>query len=529
MLMLSACSSDKLTPAEQGINTQTLLIANGDEPRELDPQLSTGSPEHSIHLALYEGLVSKNSKDLSIEPAVAESWEISDDGRIYTFRIRDNARWSNGDAIKASDYVWSWKRSLLPKFGSEWAYLKYYVKGAEAFHKQKNNNFDEVGIKAVDDKTLVITLNEPCNFFLQLLDHYSFFAVHPATILKHGDIDQAISKWTLPENWVGNGPFSLKKWAINDVIVTEKNPHYWNADNVKLNAVHFYPITDKQAEERAFRSGKVHVTYTPQLAIEKIAWYRENQPEALRIDPVYASYYYEFNLTKAPFNDVRVRKAFAMAIDRKLIVERVTKGGETAAWSFIPTDPGGYQPKQYYNYDIKQARALMAEAGYPDGKGFPPVELLYNTNDNHRKVALAIQQMLNTNLGVQVQLLNQEWKVYLNSRKNLEHDIGRAGWIADYLDASNFIEILASDSGQNHTGWKSDIYDSIIAELKKTTDSQQRFKLFEQANKILADEMPVLPVYNYSDVNLVSPAVHGWHGNVMHYHPYNNVYLEATP
>ncbi|WP_370978654.1 peptide ABC transporter substrate-binding protein [Agaribacterium sp. ZY112] len=526
-LLFSACSKDSLTPAEQGVLDQILLIANSDEPRELDPLLSTGSPEHNIHLALYEGLVTKHPKTLAIEPGVAESWSLSEDGRTYRFKIRDEARWSNGETITASDYVWSWKRSLMPALGSEWGYLKYYLEGAEAYHKGETDDFSSVGVKALDDKTLEITLVAPCHFFLQLLDHYSYFAVHPETILAHGAIDQPVSKWTLPENWVGNGPFALSKWVLNDVIETKKNEHYWDAANVKLNGVNFYPISDQQAEVRAFRSGKVHLTYSASLAIEKIPYFKKQPGNVLRVDPIYASYYYEFNTQKEPFNDVRVRKAFSLAIDRALLTERVSKAGETPSWSLVPPDPNGYEPKQYFNYDVVKAKQLLAEAGYPEGDGFPTVELLYNTNDNHRKIALAIQQMLNQNLGLQIELVNQEWKVFLNSRRDLEHDIARAGWIADYLDPSNFLEILVSDSGQNNTGWENNEYDHIIKQLKFTQDVNERRALFEQANKILATEFPVMPIYIYTDVNIVAPEVKGWYGNVMHYHPYNRVYLEA--
>ena len=526
-LLMLGCGRSTPNNFEQGIRDQVLYIANGDEPRELDPHLSTGSPEHNLHLALFEGLVTRDPKTLAIQAGVAERWDISEDGRQYTFYIRDNARWSNGDPITAEDYVWSWQRSLMPNLASEWAYMKYYIAGAEDYNLKKTDDFSTVGVRALDQRTFQVDLNAPCDFFLQLLDHYSYFAVHKATILAHGDMDQAVSDWTRPENIVVNGPFTLKTWRINDVIEMDKNPNYWDAAEVKLNGLRFYPITDQQAEVRAFRSGQVHLTYTPQMAIEKVEYYRQNEPEVLRQVPTYSTYYYEFNTTVPPFNDARVRRAVAMAVDRVTLTEKVSKAGERPAYSIVPIDPEGYKPTPGFTYDPEAAKALLTEAGYPNGEGFPKAELLYNTQDNHRKIALAIQQMLATNLNINIELVNQEWKVYLNSKHELQHNMARAGWIADYLDPSNFLETLVSYSGNNDTGWKNAQYDALIEQLKQTNNREERYRLFDRANEVLTEEMPILPVYYYSDTNLVATEVKGWYGNVMHRHPYNRVYLEA--
>lgn len=525
---IASCGKNTLTNVEQGYKEKILHIANGEEPRELDPLLTTGSPEHNILFALFEGLVKKHPQTLEITPAVAKRWTLSEDKTTYTFYLRKSARWSNGDPVTANDFVYAWKRSLMPKFGSEWAYMKYFIKNAEAFNTGEITDFDQVGVHALDDHTLKVKLNYPTNFFLQVLDHNSYYPVHQPTIEKFAEIDQPISPWTRPENFVGNGPFVLTRWDLNEAIETRRNTHYWDNANIFLNGVHFYPITDQQAEVRAYRSGQVHVTYSPQMAIEKIAYFKETQPESLRITPTYSIYHYEINVTKPPLNDARVRKALALSIDRKTLVEKVTKGGEPPAYSFIPPDPHGYSPQSYFTYDPEKAKALLAEAGFPNGEGFPTIDLLYNTQDNHRKVALAIQQMLKDALNINIRLSNQEWKVYLNSKRNLEHDLARAGWIADYLDPSNFIEVLYSQSGNNDTGWKNDTYDAIVEQLKSTSDQNERWILFEQANKILADEMPVIPIYNYSDLNLVSPKVKGWHDNVLHYHPYNGVSFEPS-
>lgn len=525
-MLLWACShGSSETPFENGIEHQILHYGNADEPQYLDPHLSTGSPDNNIIINLFEGLTRKNHQTLKPEPGVAKSWTISDDGKEYRFELRKDARWSNGDPITAHDFVYSWRRSLTPTLPNHYAYTLYYLKNGKDYYEGKISDFSKVGVTAVSDYELLVELEHPVPYFLQILDHHPYYPVHKATIEAHGGIDESDSRWTLPENFVGNGAFTLGMWEINKVIVLKKNEHYWDADNVKLKEAHIYPIQDKMAEERAFRTGQIHLTNTPHLSIEKIAHYKKNNPEVLRIVPIYSNYYYIFNHNVKPLDDVRVRKAIAYAIDRKAIVENVTKGGEKPAFSFVPPDPEGYTPKTYFEQDIEEAKRLLAEAGFPNGEGFPVFSILYNTNDNHRKVAVAIQQMLKNNLNIDVQLENKEWKVYLSARHNLEHEIARAAWIADFPDPSNFFGILYSHSGNSNTAWVNKEYDALVEEAARTSNKTKRYELFEKANKILADEMPVAPIYYESDVNLVSPVVKGWYDNVMHYHPLRTVYL----
>lgn len=526
-LGLSACSqADKDQSLKAG--AQVLNYGNGDEPKSLDPHLTTGSPDNNIIMNLLEGLTRKDSATLEPKPGVAKSWTISDDGLTYTFELRDNAKWSNGDPVTAEDFVYSWRRALTTSLPNLYAYMMYYIKNAEQYHRGEITDFSQVGVAALTPLRLQVTLSNPTHFFLQLLDHHSYYPIHRATIEAFGGIDEANSKWILPGNFVGNGPFKLVDWQLNKVITLDKSSTYWGAENVRLDRVHFFPIDDQQAEERAFRSGKIHLTNTPQMDIEKIAVYRKNNPEALHIVPTYSSYYYEINVTHKPFDDARVRRALAMAIDRESIVKNVTKAGEVVAYSVIPPDPNGYQPKAYFGYDVDKAKGLLAEAGYPQGKGFPSFSILYNTHDNHRKVALAVQQMLKTNLNIDVQLENKEWKVYMAARNNLEHDVARAGWLADYTDPSNFFDIFRSYSGNNRTGWGSQKYDDLMKSIEAVADTEQRNRMFEQGNLMLAEEMPVIPLYYFADANLVSPEVKGWHDNAMHFHPLEGVYLEAT-
>lgn len=523
---LMSCSRNDMTNAERGAQNQILHYANGDEPRSLDPHLTTGSPDNNIIMNLFEGLTTKHPETLVPQPGAAESWSISEDETRYTFKLRQNAKWSNGDPVTANDFVLTWRRAITPTLPNQYAYMLFYIKNAQDYYEGKINDFSEVGVRAVDDHTLVVDLKHPTHFFLQLLDHHSFYPLNTRVIEKFGDIDDPNSKWILPQNFVGNGPFVLSDWQVNKVISLQKSETYWDREKVRLKEVHFYPIDDQQAEERAFRSGKVHLTNTPQMDIEKVASYKRDHPELLRLTQTYASYYYELNTGVAPLDDVRVRKALAYAIDRSSLVANVTKAGEVEAFSLIPPVPEGYKPQEYFQYDPQEAKRLLAEAGYPEGKGFPKLSILYNTHDNHRKVALAIQQMLNTALNIEVQLENKEWKVYMAARDNLEHEIARAGWVADYVDPSNFFDLLRSHSGNNRTNWGNDRYDELMMQLEATVDIGERNRLFEEANRILSEEMPVIPLYYYTDINLVSPAVKGWYDNVMHFHPLKEVFLD---
>lgn len=527
MLVLSACSKKQQTNVEYGNQNQILFIANGDEPQALDPHITTGAPDFHVISSLFEGLISLDPKTLAVEPGAAASWDISEDQLTYTFHLQPQGKWSNGDPVTAQDFVYSWQRALSPALGNQYAYMMYYIENAEAFGKGEMTDFSQVGVKALDANTLQVKLNNPTPYFLQVLDHHTYYPVHPATIEKFGKMTDRVSPWTLPGNIVSNYAFKLKRWEINKVIEVEKNENYWDADVVKLKGIQFFPITQQQVEERAFRSGQVHLTYTPQLAIEKIATYEKENPEVLKKVLVYSNYFYIFNTTRKPFDDVRVRKALAYAVDREALVKRVTKGGEIPAYHFVPPDPAGHSPKSYFTYDVEKARALLAEAGFPNGEGFPAFDILFNTHDNHRKIALAIQQMWRDKLNIQANLMNQEWKVYLNTQQNLHYDVSRKAWIADYLDPSNFYELLLSYGGNNDTGWKNAEYDKLVEGAQREQDPQKRFELFEQANKIIADEMPVAPLYFMSDINLVRTNVKNWYQNVLHRHPYKTVYLET--
>jgi oligopeptide transport system substrate-binding protein len=525
MAVTASCGLKSESNVSSGNRAQILHFGNGDEPQELDPHITTGIPEFNIQHALFEGIVAKHPKDLGIEPGVAESWEISDDLITYTFNFRRDARWSNGDIVTAHDFVYSWRRALTPALGNLYGYMFFYIKNAEAYYNGEITDFSLVGVKALDDFTLQVELKAPTPFFLQLLDHHSYFPVHPATIEKFGAIHERGTRWTRPGNFVGNGPFTLKEWKMNRILTVEKSPTYWDADRVRLQEIHFYPIPNASTEELMFRSGQLHVT--SRVPNEKIEGYRQEKPESLSITPYLGTYFYRFNTTVKPLDDVRVRRALAMCINRVQIVERITKGGQIPAYTFTPPDTNGYTSDAAMPYDVTRARELLAEAGFPDGSNFPTLEIIFNTDEAHRKIAIAIQEMWKKTLNINITLSNNDWKVYLDRESNLDYQISRAAWIGDYLDPNTFLDMFVTGGGNNRTGWSNLRYDQLIGQAALTAEQGNRYALLREAEQILIEEAPVVPIYTYTRVTLISPAVKGWEPNLLDQHPYKYVYLEG--
>lgn len=526
LLLLSTSCGDSQTNVEKGNVNGTLYWGNGTEPQSLDPQIATGVPEHHVISALMEGLVLKDRKTLLPKPGVAESWDISDDGRVYTFKIRGNARWSNGDSLTANDFVWSWWRALQPALGNLYAYMLFPIENAQEYYEGALTDFSKVGAKALDENTLQVTLNHPTPYFLQLLDHYSLFPVHQETIEKFGAADERGTRWTYAGNLVGNGAFTLDEWEINRKILVKKNKNYWDSDNVDLNEIVFLPIDNMVTEERMFRAGQLHVTSS--LPADKIATYREIDDSPMRISPYLGTYFYRINVDVPHLQDPRIRRALAMAIDRVNLVEKITKGGQIPAYAMTPPGTMGYYPESSLQYDPEQARKLLSDAGYPDGKDFPITEILYNTNEGHRKIAIAIQEMWKKNLNIDIQILNQEWKVYLDSESAGEYQISRAGWIGDYVDPNNFLDMFICDGGNNRTGWCNEEYDDLILKIAPATKShKERLEIFQKAETMLLDDMPVIPIYTYTSIQLIDSAVKNFDSNIMNHAYYKDIYLDS--
>jgi oligopeptide transport system substrate-binding protein len=517
-----ACAK-KATNVERGNASKELYIGLGTEPSGLDPHITTGLTELYVLVAFLEGLATVNAETGAIEPGVAQSWEISEDGLSYTFHFDPKARWSNGDPVTAEDFLFSFERILTPALGAPYAYMLYPMRGAEAFNKGELKDFSKVGAQALNPTTLVIELEQATPYFLSLLTHNTWWPVHPPTILKHGSITDRISKWTKPGNFVGNGPFALESWRLNSSITAQKNPYYRAPETVGLNGIHFLPI-EMNAEERAFRAGHLHLTSS--VPIHRIDWYRENQPEDIRFDTALGVYYYMLNTTRGALGDPRVRKALAYSINREELTEHVLKAGQQPAYHFTPPNTGGYNTVAQLPHDPELARELLAEAGFPGGEGFPTFELLYNTSESHRTIAVAIQQMWKKELGIDITLYNQEWKAYLSTREAGNFDILRAAWFGDYDDPNTFLSLGETNNGNNHTGWNSPQYDTLLKQAANTLDPEARKAIFQQAEAILLEEMPVIPIYFYVTSKLINQSVHGWYPNILDYHPYQAVTLK---
>ncbi len=502
-----------------------LLVGNGAEPQELDPHLVSGVPEHRVLSALFEGLVDLDPETLEPIPGVAEWWSVTSDGLMYTFYLRKGAHWSNGDPLTAHDFVYAWERILTPTLASEYASMLHCLKNARAFNMGGIRDFSQVGAKAIDEYTLEVRLEQPTPYFLSLHVHYTWYPVPHMLIESLGGMTARNTKWTQPEHMVSNGAFKLATWEPDKVIRVEKNPRYWNADAVRLQGIAFYPISDPMTEDRTFRTGGLHLTEN--VPLPKIDIYQQEQFPFLRIDPYLGTYYYRLNTTRPPFDDVRVRQAFALSLDRDTLVAQVVNAGRQPAAHYVPPATGGYTSTARMPYDVEQARRLLAEAGYPGGKGFPKVELLYNTSEDHRRIAEAVQQMWNEALQVDVHLLNQDWKVYLNSMNMLNYDIARSGWIGDYSDPYNFLECFLSGNGNNRTGYASEAYDRLVHKGASVMYKAGRLATYQQAEETLLADAPIIPVYFYTRPYLKSPDVKDWQPNPLGYISWKTLYLEA--
>jgi oligopeptide transport system substrate-binding protein len=497
---MTACQRSASQSKDQ-VLTLNLGIA---EPETLDPAKSTGVAESTIELNLHEGLT-RLDKDGNPTPGIAENWDISEDGKTYTFYLRD-AEWNNGDPITAHDFEWSWKRALAPETAAEYAYQLWYIKNAQAY-TEGNATADEVGVKAIDDHTLQVELIAPTGYFLSLCAFPTLLPVHRATVEANPD------RWFMdPETYVSAGPFKMTAWEHNSKVVLEKNERYWDAKSVKLDKV-VVTLTDSQITELSmFETGEIDFGDNPPRAELN----RLIDEGKLFISPYLGSYYYMYNVDVKPLNDVRVRKALSMAIDRTVITE-ITGAGEQPATAYVPggipdieegtdfREAGGKYIEP--TAQIEEAQRLLAEAGYPDGKGFPVLSILYNTNEMHKTIAEAIQEMWKKNLGIDITLTNQEWGVYLESRNTGDYDISRAGWIGDYVDPMTFLDMWVTGGGNNDTNWGNPEYDRLINIAMNSTDQAERVTAMHEAENILMEELPIIPIYFYTRPYLMKPWV----------------------
>lgn len=487
-----------------------LTLNNGAEPQSLDPSKIQGVPEHRIYMALFEGLVSYDPQTSEAVPGVAESWTISDDGTILTFKLRD-CSWSDGVKITAQTFVDSWLYYMAPETAAEYAYMPAAViKGAEAYNAG-DADASTVGLKAIDEKTLEVTLVGPVAYAVDMMPHYSFAPLPMHAIAKYGD------DWIKPGKFVGNGPFVLDTWTPQEKVSVVKNENYWNKANVYLDRVTFLPIEDTSTSYNAFKNGELDWDTSVPLEMLDEAKLRDDY----QVAPQLSSYYYYINMNNEILSDVRVRYALSMALDRQELVDKVTRAGQIAAGGFVPPMPG-YTPAEGNLYDAETAKALLADAGYPNGKGFPKMTIIYNTNDAHKKIAEWVQQAWKKTLNIDVELENLEWATFLDRRQSNDFEIARAGWVGDYQDPSNFLELVTTTSGNNDGRYASPEYDALIKKAATMKAGQDRLDVLMAAEDILINkDQALIPFYFYVSQNMIDLDVwEGWYVNTMDVHPY---------
>jgi oligopeptide transport system substrate-binding protein len=530
----------------------------GTEPQAIDPAITTGIPEANIELQVFDGLTRIDRNNMP-QPAIAKSWTISTDRKTYMFTLRD-AYWTNGTPVTAYDFEYAWKRALSPEIASEYAYQLYYVYGGEAFNmsikvgskyyvqavdakgnpltkkegdkdvavpdmKKEIDPSKNIGVKALNAKTLKVYLQVPTVYFLNLTAFPTLMPVCKAVVSKN-------DKWAADvKTCVTNGPFKLIEWSHNEKMVFVKNPTYWDKDKVKLTKITYYMVEDESTALAMFQSGQLDAARdVPISELPKLVASGDAQ-----ILPYLGTYYYLVNVTKKPFSDVRVRKALLLAINRKGITQSITQGGEVPALGYVPYGiadalPGSdfrtaSQEKFYADNDIATAKALLAAAGYPNGKGFPAFAILYNTSNRHKSIAEAIQQMWKKNLGITCTLKSEEWGVYLDDRSNLNYSVCRAGWIGDYMDPNTFLDMWVTGGGNNDTGWSNKSYDALIAKAKATLDPKARMAALHAAEKILMTDMPILPIYYYTNPVLLSKSIKNFYQSTLGFVDWKNAYM----
>ncbi|TFG87419.1 MAG: peptide ABC transporter substrate-binding protein [Chromatiales bacterium] len=493
---------------------QVLHAANGAEPETLDPHRATGVTAANVQRDLYEGLVTE-AADGTLIPGAAESWTISDDGRVYTMRLRADGRWSNGDPVTAEDFVFGFRRSADPATLSEYSAILYPLENAEAVVNGQLPP-DQLGVRAIDEHTVELRLHSPTPYLLGLLTHSSTYAVHRPSLEKFGD------RFAQPPNLVGNGAYRLDGWVVQSHIHLVRNPYYWDNANTTIDDVWYYPVENAESELNRYRADEFDLTNT--LPNRQIPWLKKNLPRELRIVPYLGSYVYGFNTSQPPFKDnIPLRKALSMALDRDILVNKVSGAGEIAAYGWVPPVTGyKNQQPEWATWTQEErnaeARRLYALAGYSADKPLR-FQLMYNTETNHRRLAVAMAAMWRDVLGVETEILNQEWRVFLQTRRSrIDTQLFRYGWIGDYDDPFTFAEILESNHGMNDMAYSNPRYDRLLARASREADPAVRMALMEEAERVMLDDMPILPLYYYVTKRVVKPWVVGYVDNINDHH-----------
>ena len=513
-LLLAGCGGKKEEKAD-------FIIMNGAEPESLDPAIVTGQPDGRVAGALFEGLTRFNPKNAKPIPGLAERWDISEDGKTYTFYLRPNLQWSTGEPITADDVVYSWRRALDPLTASDYAGQLYYVKNGENFNTGKTNKAtgkvytkEDVGVTAVDKRTVKVDLEDPTPFFLDLCAFRTLAVVPRQAIEQYGD------RWLMAKPMPTSGPYTLEYWRIHDRIRVRKNPKYWDAGNIQNELIDLLPAESATTALNLYETGEADIIWDKNLVPSELMDVMKGRAYVHTYDYL-GTYFIRFNVTKKPFDDIRVRKALTMAIDKKSLVERITRSGEKPAATLTPPGMEGYTSPEGIGYDPEGARKLLAEAGYPGGKGFPSFSYLFNTSEMHKQVAVELQEMWKKELGVTMELRQTEWKVYLAAQSQLDFDTTRSSWVGDYVDPNTFLDMFMSNNGNNRTGWKSPKYDDMMRQANQERDQAKRMKILNEAEVVLLREgVPIAPLFFYVGVNIFDPdRVDGVYQNLLDEHP----------
>lgn len=501
---------------------QELVRNNGSEPASLDPHKVESDVEFNIISDLFEGLVSVSPAG-EIQPRLAEKWE-NKENTVWTFHLRPGITWSDGTAITAQDIVWSWQRLISPLTASPYSSYpgNMHIVNAKEIAEGKKAP-ETLGVKAVDDATLEVTLTQPNAAFLAMLAHPSLVPIDKVLVNRFGE------QWTKPEHIVTSGPYKLSAWVVNERIVAERNPRYWDNEHTVINKVTWLPIHSEAADVNRYKAGEIDIVYT--VPINQFAQLKKTMGDQLNVSPQLATYYYEFNTTRPPFNDPRVRLALNMALDKDIIAEKVLGQGQRPAWLISQPDIGGVklQNPEYASWPrekrIAEAKKLLSEAGYSDSH--PLVfNLLYNTSESHQRVAIAASSMWKKNLGVEAKLQNQEWKTMLDTMHTHNFDAVRYAWIADYDDAATFLNNFRTGDSENTSQYSNPAYDEALKNAAKASDGVTRGKYYQQAEDLLAKDVPAVPVYHYVRTHLVKPWVGGFTPDKLGYYFTKDMYIK---
>ena len=511
---LVGCSGCERTGSQEdfvaGYNADVFTFAVSADPETLDPGRMSGAPEGRIAFNIFEGLMAPGPTTEGLDdpsevvvPGVAEDYEISEDGRVYTFFLREDAKWSNGEPVTARDFEMSWKRILTPDFPGDYVKLLHIIENGSKYSDGEIDDWEEVGVKSLDDRTLEVTLEHPTPYFLELVAFYTYYPVPVHLIEEHG------TRWTRPENIVTNGAYKLADYRFQRDMTLEKNEHYWDADSVSIDEARAWIIEDTNAIVNAYRTGALHYSGAS-LPVAQITGLMTH-PDFFQ-EPMLGVYYLRFNVSDEdhPLADPKVRRALAKAVDRRSLVEETMNNLYDVADAFVPPMPDWESTAQAPEYDPSRARELLAEAGYEDGFEVPEFQYLYNTDEDHKLIAEAVQAMWERNLGVEITLVNKEWRTYLQDVSTLNYESARAGWIGDYNDPMTFLELWETDNGNNNTGWSDEEYDELLQKARLESDPEQRRGYLQEAEEIALSRGPIIPIYYYTNNILVSGEIEGF-------------------